>query len=382
MRSTHHNQHHIEGTATAAATSALTPLPSLALLLLLFLLLLLSLCCLILRYLPLIALSYLTFTSLIFPIFITLNFLTFLTSPFLSLSQIQIIKPNLSELRVLVAEGLAAGYTVENGIHVKSIIDGTKYQTVDGREESESGDDSERDDSVMFLNDVYTLARALLQIMDGSYTTVNDKMHYAYRDTKGSVNSRVREDKKQYRRDVVITLGHRGVVWCTSEEHSEEHSEGHSGQHFQEHSVELENTLGDQFPPDRSGTGNSYLKTKRRRKGYRDQRMYTYTYTYTHTPPVPLGIHSSGTFNTNGAGDAFCSGLIHHIIQHDNDNNDNTDNDNQNKNKNKEGISVESRLNVASEPCERGLKITQFSIDAGLRQAYMKIISSATPPPV
>jgi hypothetical protein len=127
----------------------------------------------------LIALSYLTSFSLIFPLFITLIFSTFFTSPFLSLSQIQIIKPNLSELRVLVAEGLAAGYTVENGIHAKSIIDGTQYQTVDGREESKSGgDDGERKDSVKFLNDVYTLAGALLQIMDGSYTTVNDKMHY------------------------------------------------------------------------------------------------------------------------------------------------------------------------------------------------------------
>jgi hypothetical protein len=178
----------------------------------------------------------------------------------------------------------------------------------------------------------------------------------------------------------VITLGHRWVEWCTSEERSEEHSEGHSGEHFDEHSLELDNALGDQFPSGRSVTGNTYLK-KCRRKSDRDQCTRTYTYTYTHTPVVPLGIHSSGTFNTNGAGDAFCSGLIHHIIR-DNDKNDNdSDNKNKKKNKSKEKISVESRLKVASEPCKKRLKITQFSIDAGLRQAYVTIISSATPPP-
>jgi hypothetical protein len=276
---------------------------------------------------------------------------------------------------VLVAEGLAAGYIVENGKDVKSIIDAYQYQTVDGREESKSGEEV---DDVMFLSDVYTLARALLQIMDGSYTTVHDKMHYVYHGSNGS------EEKKLCRRDVVITLGHRGVVWCTSEEHSEEHTEEHSKEHSEEHSEELERTRADHFLSNGS-VGNSYLKTTCHRKNDRGKCMYMYKYTYTHTPAVPLGIHSSGTFNTNGAGDAFCSGLINHIINHnskDDNNNDDDDNNynNYKKSKEKEG-SVESRLNVASKPCKKRLQITQLSIDAGLHQAYMKIISSATPPP-
>ena len=159
------------------------------------------------------------------------------------MSQIQIIKPNLSELRVLVAEGLVAGYTVENSKHVKRILNGSQCQTVDGGEESRGGSDGgEGVDGVMFLNDVYTLARALLQIMDGSYTTVNDKMHYVYHDSN---DSQGREGKKQCRRDVVITLGHRGVVWCTSEEHSEEHPKEHSAQHSEEHSAEFQKTICD-----------------------------------------------------------------------------------------------------------------------------------------
>jgi hypothetical protein len=283
------------------------------------------------------------------------------------------IKPNLSELRVLVAEGLAAGYAVENVKHINSILDGSQCQTVDGEEESKSGSgDGESVVSVMFLNDVYTLARALLQIMDGSYTTVNDKMHHVYHDSSYSHGI---EEKKQCRRDVVITLGHRGVVWCTSEEHSEEHTEEHSKEHSKEYSVELEKTHSDQILSDSSGS--SYLKTKCRGKSDRGGCMYTYTYTYTHTPAVPLGIHSSGTFNTNGAGDTFCSGLIHHIVQHNKENDCNNNEMNNNKSSKNKNNNIYKNYNNS----RKSLKISQFSIDAGLHQAYMKIISSATPPP-
>ena len=239
----------------------------------------------------------------------------------------------------MVAEGLATGYIVDNVKGVKSILD--KF-------------DRQKDDDSTPIKDVYKLGKALLEIMDGSSSSSDDKMNHIYESNYEG------EEKKLFfsRRDVVITRGHLGVVWCVSQEHSAD---------LFPHLDKVEkNSIDCQISNDRVFLDN-LAKIHTRSKS----RQSVFTHTFRSYPAIPLDNKESVSvsFNTNGAGDAFCSGLIHHITKQDN------------------GIELELSLesesrsnldaNLNTRPLKK-LEITQCSIDFGLRQAYLKIISSST----
>lgn len=245
----------------------------------------------------------------------------------------------MSELRVMVAEGLATGYVVDDVKEVKSILDnfdeekGNMYPTL------------------KHLLNVYKLGRALLQIMDGSCSSSYDKMHHHYESNYGS------EEKELFssRRDVVVTMGHLGVVWCVSEEYSAEL--------FPDNIDNIErNSIDDQvsisFEPTRSA--EIYRRSQ--------SRTSEFTHTFHYYPAIPLDNKESVSFNTNGAGDAFCAGLIHHITKQDNDK------ELELSLESKSRSNLDANLNIRP---LRKLEITSRSIDFGLRQAYLKIISSS-----
>ena len=238
----------------------------------------------------------------------------------------------------MVAEGLATGYIVDNVKGVKSILDKFDREKVT--------------DYSIPIKDVYKLGKALLEIMDGSCSSSDDKMNHIYESNNES------EEKKLFfsRRDVVITRGHLGVVWCVSQEYSAD-----LFPHFDEID---KNSIDCQVSNDRVFL-NNLAKIYTRSKS----RQSVFTHTFRSYPAIPLNNNESISFNTNGAGDAFCSGLIHHITQQDNG---------------KElGLSLESEsgsnldANLNIRPLKK-FEITQCSIDFGLCQAYLKIISSST----
>ena len=245
----------------------------------------------------------------------------------------------------MIAEGLATGYTVDDAKEVKSILD--KF---DGQKEDVYS-------IPKHLLDVYRLGRALLQIMDGSSSSLDDKMHHHYDNNYGN------EEKELFssRRDVVITMGHSGVVWCVSEEHSLD---------LFPHSDKLDTIERNSI----DGQGSSmYLTPTRSAEIYRrnKSRKSVFMHSFHYYPAIPLDNKESVSFsfNTNGAGDAFCAGLIRHITKQDN---------------NEElelSLESESRsdsdANLNLRPLKK-LDITSRSIDFGLRQAYLKILSSST----
>jgi hypothetical protein len=119
---------------------------------------------------------------------------------------------------------------------------------------------------------------------------------------------------------VLVSMGNRGVLWCTSS----------SG------TPETGRTYG--------SCNTHYMQCNGR------------TYSATHMPAVPLNVVSTDVFDTNGAGDAFCAGFVHHLLSVQNRDRDNS------------GGLGGTGLGSAGHMIR--------SVEAGLRTAHSKILSS------
>jgi hypothetical protein len=127
-------------------------------------------------------------------------------------------------------------------------------------------------------------------------------------------------------RHVLLSMGDRGVLWCTS--HNSPQGTGRD--------------------PYSQSTYGAYSTHHQWCNGR--------TYSFTHIPAIPLNVVSTDIFDTNGAGDAFCAGFVHRLlsVQH----------------RNRDDSGDLGGTGPGSE--EHMIR----SIESGLRTAHSKILSS------
>ena len=127
-------------------------------------------------------------------------------------------------------------------------------------------------------------------------------------------------------RHVLVSMGDRGVLWCTS--HNSPQGTGRD--------------------PYSQSTYGAYSTHHHWCNGR--------TYSFTHIPAIPLNVVSTDIFDTNGAGDAFCAGFVHRLlsVQH----------------RNRDDSGDLGGTGPGSE--EHMIR----SIESGLRTAHSKILSS------
>ena len=127
-------------------------------------------------------------------------------------------------------------------------------------------------------------------------------------------------------RHVLVSMGDRGVLWCTS--HNSPQGTGRD--------------------PYSQSTYGAYSTHHQWCNGR--------TYSFTHIPAIPLNVVSTDIFDTNGAGDAFCAGFVHRLlsVQH----------------RNRDDSGDLGGTGPGSE--EHMIR----SIESGLRTAHSKILSS------
>lgn len=241
----------------------------------------------------------------------------------LFLQQISIIKPNLSELCAIVEEALTSAKITgsarfTNKLEIRQILGQMKHKeyVVDDLSRLEKVESTgylhlKVDDFREDVGDVRVeggalqivgmLAHCLLTMMEGNRFDGSDSG-----DGDSTGGGGVEEKDDSLGQHVIVTLGSNGVLWCR--------------------------TIG------------------------------KYRAKWTHFPAIaiPLGGEGRG-HNTNGAGDAFCAGVVHHMLMNREETIRKMD---------LSGCGAGTGVRAA------GLTLTKESIRVGLIQAHSKILRS------
>ena len=203
--------------------------------------------------------------------------------------QIDIIKPNLSELYAMVTACVKSNLIIENIEEIKMIL--RKRYDIEDEENKNKTD----------LKEILIISKAMYDVMNQSNQKDKNFKNLTFTG-----------------KHVLVTLGQRGVLWCGP---GPETGIKNSTKNVLNDAMKEKATMKESEKED----NHEIIENGNKTVTYDFSSIFCgndKTASWLHIPAVPFNVSTDATFpyvlNTNGAGDAFCAGFIRGILDNNN----------------------------------------------------------------